>query len=189
MQVYTDGSYRDGIGGWAWWCEDTGEHRSGAELGATNQRMELKAALEAVNEHWQDPDLVIISDSAYLVNCFGEKWWIKWFTNDWMSSKGTPLAHRDIWEPLLEMVQAHGNIKFVWVKGHSGVPGNEKVDKLAYKEVVKYGKLKKSAKKNGKSKKRKGSGVRSSDRTADRRKADGLAEADPDRHSEEVTVG
>lgn len=136
MKVYTDGSCRKGIGGWAWWCPGTGEFNSGSEDDSTNQRMELRAALEAVSHFYEVKNLVIISDSAYLVNCFGERWWVKWLESGWVSSTNRRIVNRDIWEPLLEMVRSHGNIKFIWVKGHSGNAGNDKADELALKAVV-----------------------------------------------------
>lgn len=135
MKVYTDGSCRRGIGGWAWWCPETKESDSGSEDVSSNQRMELRAALEAVSHFYEDPNLMIISDSAYLVNCFGEKWWVKWLESGWISSTNRKIVNRDIWEPLLEMVRTHGRIKFVWVKGHSGNAGNNKADELAFKAV------------------------------------------------------
>lgn len=138
MRVYTDGSCQNRVGGWGWWCQDTGESMSGVETISTNQRMELKAALEAINDHFTDPELVIISDSAYLVNCFGERWWVKWLQNGWLGSKNKEISNRDIWEPLLELVQAHGNVKFEWVKGHNGDVGNEKADALAVGAVIQH---------------------------------------------------
>jgi ribonuclease HI len=137
VKVYTDGACRDGVGGWGWWCPATKEWRSGDEAPSTNQRMELMAALEAVNHFYDTKNLVIISDSSYLVNCFGERWWIKWVQNGWISSRNKEVLNRDIWEPLLEMVEKHGNIKFIWVKGHSGDAGNEKADELATGAVIK----------------------------------------------------
>lgn len=151
MRVYTDGSCRNGVGGWAWWCEDTEESRAGVESKSTNQRMELQAALEAVNEFFLDSELVIVSDSAYLVNCFGDKWYVKWFATGWLTGDGKDVANRDIWEPLLEIVESHGNVKFEWVKGHSGVKGNEIADALATDAVTAYtDALKKAAKKKEK---------------------------------------
>lgn len=135
-RIYTDGSCRLGVGGWAWWNEDTGEERSGYVLETTNQRMELKAALEALNDHMDDDQVTIVSDSAYLVNCFGQDWWVRWQRNNWLTSKNVAVSNRDIWEPLLDLVQEHGNVQFEWVKGHSGVYGNERVDALAQKEVA-----------------------------------------------------
>lgn len=149
MRVYTDGSCQKGVGGWGWWCQEEDKSCSGVETVSTNQRMELKAALEAINEYFTDPDLVIVSDSAYVVNCFGEKWWVKWLQNGWIGSKDKEISNRDLWEPLLELVQEHGTVKFEWVKGHNGDVGNEKADKLATGAVAKY---RKEKKKHGESK-------------------------------------
>lgn len=149
MRVYTDGACQNQIGGWGWWNPETETGMNGIEIGSTNQRMELKAALEAINEHFTDADLTIVSDSRYVVDCFGKKWWATWVQNGWFNVKGGEIANRDIWEPLLEVVQSHGNVSFEWVKGHSGVEGNEKADKLAVGAIKSYIKEKK---KHGKSK-------------------------------------
>lgn len=136
MRIYTDGGCRQGVGGWAWWCEDTDESRSGSEVPSTNQRMELRAALEAINEYY-DYEITIVSDSAYLVNCFGEKWWAKWLQNGWFTRKGE-VVNRDLWEPMIELVEnANGRIKFEKVPGHAGIHGNEWADLLCTREIEK----------------------------------------------------
>lgn len=135
MRVYTDGSCRMGIGGWAWWNQDTGESESGVESPSTNQRMELYAALDAIDTYLDDRYLVIISDSAYLVNCFIDGWWVKWRANGWRNRDGKPIENQDIWEPLINLVEHHGTVQFEKVKGHSGVPGNERADALAARVV------------------------------------------------------
>ncbi len=186
MRVYTDGACRNNIGGWAWYNADNGEWRHGVETSSTNQRMELKAALEAINEHFLDADLVIVSDSRYVVDCFGEKWWAKWVQNGWLGTKGGEIVNRDLWEPLLEIVQDHGNVKFEWVKGHNGDPGNEKADELAVgavlnhqKESKKHGKRQPTAKSASKRKDEAtaGDGVHRGGGTAAGRETDGVAEA------------
>jgi ribonuclease HI len=130
--VYTDGSCRMNVGGWAWWNETTEESDSGFSHGTTNQRMELQAALEAVDTHLDDPNLVIMSDSMYLVKCFKDKWHLNWRRHDWKGHKGVPIANRDIWEKLIALAEENGNVKFIWVKGHSKDPGNDMADRLAY---------------------------------------------------------
>lgn len=138
MRIYTDGACRRGVGGWGWWCQTTDESRSGVESPSTNQRMELYAALDAIKEYYGYKDITIVSDSAYLVNCFGDKWWVKWLENGWISSTHKGISNRDIWEPMVNLVRDHGGIKFVWIKGHSGDPGNEMADLLATAEVINY---------------------------------------------------
>jgi ribonuclease HI len=131
--VYTDGSCRMNVGGWAWWNDGTKESDSGFSHGTTNQRMELQAALEAVDSHLDDKHLVILSDSQYVVNCFKQKWYVNWEKNNWVGYQGKPIANADIWQKLLALVRENGNVEFKWVKAHNGNPGNEMADGLAYR--------------------------------------------------------
>ena len=128
--VYTDGacSGNPGPGGWAWAIDRT-TWSSGSELASTNQRMEIRAALEAVTA--LDGPLVGVSDSTYVVNCFRDRWWAGWLERDWMSSQRKPVANRDLWEPLVHAVNDRGDVAFHWVKGHSGNEMNDFVDQLA----------------------------------------------------------
>jgi ribonuclease HI len=93
--------------------------------------MELTAVLEALSGH--PGPLEIVSDSAYVVRCFEDRWWVAWRRKGWRSSKGQPVANQDLWRPLVgEVVDARpGEISFRWVKGHAGEPLNELVDRLA----------------------------------------------------------
>lgn len=129
-EVYTDGacSGNPGPGGWAWAVAD-GRQASGSEAHTTNQRMEIKAALEAVRAI--DGPLVVVSDSTYVVNCFRDGWWRGWRARNWHTSAKTPVKNRDLWEPLVDLVIDRGDVTFRWVKGHSGDPMNDLVDSLA----------------------------------------------------------
>lgn len=128
--VYTDGACRGnpGPGGWAW-ADVEGPWASGAEAESTNQRMELQAALEAVLAH--PGELTVVSDSTYVVNCFRDKWWEGWLRRGWKNSQRQPVANRDLWEPLVEVVTGRDDVTFQWVKGHSDHPMNDLVDRLA----------------------------------------------------------
>ena len=128
--VYTDGacSGNPGPGGWAWVVPD-GPYAAGSEPQTTNQRMELTATLEAVRA-FPGP-LLVVSDSTYVVYCFRDGWWEKWLRKGWVNAKKEPVANRDLWEPLVEAVQARGNVDFRWVKGHSGDQWNDEADRLA----------------------------------------------------------
>ncbi|MEW6153283.1 MAG: SLOG family protein [Actinomycetota bacterium] len=129
--VYTDGAClgNPGPGGWAW-AEPGGRFESGAEPHTTNQRMEIKAALEAVRAF--DGPLEIVSDSTYVVNCFRDRWWEGWLARGWTNKARQPVANRDLWEPLVGLVRADpGRVRWRWVKGHGGDPGNDLVDRLA----------------------------------------------------------
>lgn len=129
-KVYTDGacSGNPGPGGWAWALDDSC-FASGPAAQTTNQRMEIQAALEAVRAI--SGPLVVVSDSTYVVNCFKDRWWQGWLKRDWKNSAKKPVANRDLWEPLIELVRSRGDVTFQWVKGHSGHPMNDLVDRLA----------------------------------------------------------
>jgi ribonuclease HI len=129
-EVFTDGACagNPGPGGWAW-ALDAGVHRSGHDPATTNQRMEVRAALEAVRS--LDGPLLVVSDSTYVVNCFRDQWWRGWRSRGWTNAARQPVANRDLWEPLVDLVVDRGDVAFAWVKGHSGHPMNEFVDGLA----------------------------------------------------------
>jgi len=133
--VYTDGacSGNPGPGGWAW-AVSQGPYGSGAEAHTTNQRMEITAAYEAIRA--LEGRLEVVADSTYVVNCFRDRWWEGWIKRGWKNSKKEPVANRDLWEPLIELVQARGDVTFSWVKGHSGDPMNDLVDRLAVEAAV-----------------------------------------------------
>jgi ribonuclease HI len=128
--VYTDGacSGNPGPGGWAW-AVPGGAYASGAEAKTTNQRMEIAAALDAVRA--LDGPLDVVSDSTYVVNCFRDRWWEGWLARGWLNSQKKPVANRDLWEPLIDLVRNRGDVTFRWVKGHSGDEMNDLVDRLA----------------------------------------------------------
>ena len=134
--VYTDGacSGNPGPGGWAWAVAD-GRQGFGGAPATTNQRMEIQAALEAVRA-LDDSPLVVVSDSTYVVNCFRDGWWRGWQARGWLTSQKKPVVSRDLWEPLVELVNARGDVTFQWVKGHSGDPMNDLVDRLAVAESL-----------------------------------------------------
>lgn len=128
--AWTDGSStgRWGPGGWAWCVVDgpgAGRCDSGGHPDTTNQRMELQAAHEAVKA--LPGLLLVLSDSAYVVNCFRDRWWQKWRERSWHK-----VANVDLWRPFIDDVLARdGEVRFAWVKGHAGHPGNEEADRLA----------------------------------------------------------
>lgn len=133
LEVWTDGacSGNPGPGGWAWATRD-GRRGSGGETPTTNQRMEIRAALEAVRA--LPGPLVVVSDSTYVVNCFRDGWWKGWLARDWTTSAKKPVVSRDLWEPLIALVDERGDVSFRWVKGHSGDEMNDLVDALAVEQ-------------------------------------------------------
>jgi ribonuclease HI len=136
--VYTDGacSGNPGPGGWAWAVAPDGvPSDSGGEPMTTNQRMELLAPLEALRRFEDSGETVrIVSDSTYLVNCFKQRWWVRWELNGWRNAQKQPVKNADLWKPLIEFERA-GRVEWAWVKGHSGDRLNDLVDELAVAAV------------------------------------------------------
>jgi ribonuclease HI len=131
-RIYTDGACRGnpGPGGWAW-ASGAADFASGAEAHTTNQRMEVRAVIEALLEHGEGP-VEVVSDSNYVVKCFHDKWYAGWQRRGWKNTKGDPVANRDLWETLIPLVLESGRaVTFSWVKGHSGDRMNDFVDELA----------------------------------------------------------
>ena len=96
--------------------------------------MEIMAALEALRilTRGRRPDIEVVSDSTYVVNCFKDRWWQGWQRRNWRNSQNKPVANRDLWEPLIELaVASEANVTWRWVKGHSGDRWNDRVDELA----------------------------------------------------------
>jgi ribonuclease HI len=134
ITVYTDGacSGNPGPGGFAAIIVDNGVERviSGAEPHTTNQRMELLGAIEALVSIPDRRQVHIYTDSAYVMNCFRDRWWEKWERNGWLGAGKKPVTNRDLWERLIAETRRHD---VVWhkVKGHSGDALNDRVDALA----------------------------------------------------------
>lgn len=131
LVIFTDGACQGnpGPGGWAWAISPEGVvHGSGGEARTTNQRMEIMAVLDALRS--LDGDLTVVSDSTYVVNCFRDRWYERWMKNGWRNSKKEPVANTDLWAPLIALYLKR-RPAFRWVKGHSGDPMNDLVDRLA----------------------------------------------------------
>ena len=137
--VYTDGACRGnpGPGGWGWVVPD-GDWAYGAEAATTNQRMEVTAALRAL-ESLTGP-VVVFSDSTYVVNCFRDGWHEGWVRNGWKNAKKQPVANRDLWEPLIGVYLPRSEeIAWRWVRGHAGDRWNDMADRLAVRGAVTQG--------------------------------------------------
>jgi ribonuclease HI len=133
IEIYTDGACRGnpGPGGWGATLE-FGEHfreLSGAEADTTNNRMELMAVIRAFEALKRRAAVRVYLDSEYVRRGITE-WLPNWKARDWRTADRKPVKNRDLWEQLDAAVQGH-DIEWRWVKGHSGIPGNERVDALA----------------------------------------------------------
>lgn len=132
LEVFTDGACSLvkptglGPGGWAWAIQN-GPERSGYEPSTTNQRMEMTAVLMALRQ--LPGPMTIVTDSAYVSNCFRDCWYLKWRQNGWVNSTKQPVANRDLWEPMIELV-LDKQVGFRHIRGHQGIEMNEYVDKL-----------------------------------------------------------
>ncbi|WP_200966218.1 ribonuclease HI [Insulibacter thermoxylanivorax] len=136
--IYTDGacSGNPGPGGWAAVLMYKGHIKeiSGAEPETTNNRMELTAVIRALEMLKEPCKVQCYSDSAYLVNCFRERWYIGWQQNGWKNSKGKPVENQDLWIRLLELMDIH-EVTYIKVKGHSDNEWNNRCDALAREAI------------------------------------------------------
>jgi ribonuclease HI len=134
VTLYTDGacSGNPGPGGWAAIVVDDGVERvvTGAEPRTTNQRMELTAAIEGLAAVPGRRRVHLYTDSAYVMNCFEQRWWERWERNGWLGAAKKPVTNRDLWERLLAQVRRH-DVAWHKVRGHSGDAMNDRVDALA----------------------------------------------------------
>lgn len=138
--IYTDGAARgnpDGPGGYGAilkYIDTKGiEHTKEISQGyikTTNNRMELMAAIKALEELKKPCDVTIYSDSKYLVDAFNKDWLNSWVKNNWKKSDKKPVKNIDLWKKIKDQSETH-NLKFIWVEGHAGHPENERCDELA----------------------------------------------------------
>jgi ribonuclease HI len=133
IEIYTDGAClgNPGPGGWAAILA-AGEHRrelSGGEAATTNNRMELKAAIAALGALKRPADVVLYTDSLYVLKGMTE-WVARWQKNGWRTGARKPVENQALWQDLLAAAKPH-RIRWEWVRGHSGNAGNERADALA----------------------------------------------------------
>ncbi len=133
IEIYTDGACRGnpGPGGWAATLQ-SGEHLrelSGAEADTTNNRMEMTAVIRALEALKRPVQARVHTDSEYVRRGITE-WLANWKRRDWRTADRKPVKNRDLWEQL-DLLAARHQIEWRWVPGHAGVPGNERVDRLA----------------------------------------------------------
>jgi ribonuclease HI len=131
--IHTDGACRGnpGPGGWgvllSW--NDTCKELSGAEPATTNNRMELTAAIMGLTALKRPTLATVQTDSQYVIKGITE-WLPAWKARGWRTADRKPVKNQDLWERLDQLAGQH-TLRWQWVKGHSGDPGNERVDELA----------------------------------------------------------
>ena len=133
IQIYTDGACRGnpGPGGWAALLM-LGAHEkelSGAEAHTTNNRMELTAVIRALEALRRPVRARLYTDSQYVRDGI-TRWVSQWQARGWRTADRKPVKNQDLWQRLAELAGNH-QIEWHWVRGHTGVPGNERVDRLA----------------------------------------------------------
>lgn len=137
--IYTDGacSGNPGPGGWAAILQYGPHERelSGAEPETTNNRMELRAVVEALKALKEPCRAVVHTDSAYIANAFNEAWIENWIRRGWKTASKKPVKNKDLWQALLAAMEKHV-VKFVKVKGHADDAMNNRVDRLAVDAIA-----------------------------------------------------
>ena len=133
FEIYTDGSCRGnpGPGGWAAVLTSGGGERvlQGADADTTNNRMELTAAIMALRELPAESSATIHTDSEYVMKGLNE-WLPAWKARGWKTAAKKPVKNQDLWQALDEASRGR-RLEWRWVRGHTGNPGNERVDRLA----------------------------------------------------------
>jgi ribonuclease HI len=139
VEIFTDGACRGnpGPGGWAALLRIGEKEReiSGGEAHTTNNRMELRAAIEALNALKRPCRVEIHTDSNYVRDGI-TKWIHGWNRNGWRTADKKPVKNAELWQELIEAAQRH-QVEWHWVKGHSGHAENDRVDALACAEADK----------------------------------------------------
>lgn len=134
VSAYTDGSCDTASrrGGWAYLLTFNGQRKSdsGFEADTTNNRMELTAAVRALEALKVPCAVTVVTDSEYLKRAFTDGWLEKWQRNGWRTSDRSSVKNQDLWQRLLELTATH-QVSWSWTRGHSGHSENEEVDRLA----------------------------------------------------------
>ena len=137
IYIYTDGACKGnpGPGGWGALMvyNSTEKEFYGGEQHTTNNRMEMTAAIKALNQLTRPCEVVLTTDSQYLRQGITQ-WIANWKKRGWKTAAKQPVKNKDLWQQLDELVQGH-SISWNWVKGHSGHRENERADELANKGI------------------------------------------------------
>ena len=133
IEIFTDGacSGNPGPGGWAAILR-SGHHEkeiSGSEAATTNNRMELTAAIKALETLKKPSSVIVHTDSRYVMDGI-VKWLVRWKANGWRTADKKPVKNDDLWRTL-DVAASRHKVEWIWVEGHSGHPENERADALA----------------------------------------------------------
>ena len=139
--IYTDGacSGNPGPGGWGALLryQEQEKELSGGEPQTTNNRMEMMAVIQAIKAIKKPCVLKIHSDSALIINAMTKGWIESWQSKGWKKADKKPVENQDLWLELLAVMQGH-EVEWIKVKGHAGIPDNERVDQLAVEAAKQF---------------------------------------------------
>ncbi len=134
VEIFTDGacSGNPGPGGYGAILRygEVSKELSGGEANTTNNRMELTAVIVALESLNRPCDVIVTTDSKYIVDSITKGWVFGWQKRGWKKSDKSPALNVDLWERMLAMLSRH-NVEFAWIKGHNGHTENERCDELA----------------------------------------------------------
>jgi ribonuclease HI len=141
IKIYVDGcclnnQEKENKGGWSFVAilHPDGEtiEKVGCKINTTNQQMELISCIEAMffSVEIGEKNVEIFSDSAYVVNCVKDGWYLKWIRNNWKNSKNEPVKNQELWKIFIELLEFQ-YFKFTHIRGHSGNIYNDRADQLA----------------------------------------------------------
>ena len=137
-EIYTDGacSGNPGKGGYGIILDYNGKTKEISQgfVLTTNNRMEIMAAVVALEALKEPCNVTLFSDSKYLVDSVNQGWILKWQKNNWMRTRNEKAKNIDLFTRLLNQLKIH-KVEFVWVKGHAGHPQNERCDVLATSSI------------------------------------------------------
>ncbi len=141
VYIYTDGacSGNPGPGGWGAILRYNGVEKelSGGDAHTTNNRMEMCAVLYALQALKEPCQVMLTSDSKYVIDSITKGWVYGWQKKGWKKGDGKPALNVDLWEQILPLLKKH-DVTFNWIKGHAGHPENERCDAMAVAQSQKY---------------------------------------------------
>ena len=142
VRLFTDGacSGNPGPGGYGAILKygDHSKELSGGFRNTTNNRMELMAVIEGLNQLKEPCRVSVVTDSRYIVDAVQKGWVYRWESNRWMRNKEEKALNVDLWKRLLALLQKH-KVTFTWIRGHAGHPENERADRLAVSAAAQPG--------------------------------------------------
>ena len=137
IEIYTDGACRGnpGMGGWGAIIQfqNNSKELFGGRAETTNNQMEMQAVIEGLKALKEPCKIILYTDSKYVMDGI-TSWSHGWKKNNWKTANKKPVKNMELWQELDQLVNQH-EITWKWVKGHAGIPGNERADELANKGI------------------------------------------------------